>query len=131
MLPSNIEGGLQRGAATVPTDAFVSELEKHVPGETLLGIRAATWIITLIPLLWRFKLRTFGALRSEDQYLLLNRLEQSRFYLVRELPNLLKIVVCMAWCSDPRVQADLRFLTPDTAPPSWLIDAQYTRQLSP
>ncbi len=123
MLPSGVPGGLQRGAASVPTEAFLSDFEKYAPGESMLGVRAATWIITLLPLLWRFKLRPFGALRPTDRYALLNRLEQSRFYLIRELPNLLKIVVCMAWCSDPRVQRDLHFLSPDSAPPQWLLEA--------
>ena len=118
MLPSGVRQDLP-GAADVPLERFFDEFTTTVPFEAALGVRAFTWLLTLAPLGW--KLRTFGGLRPADQVRLLEAMETSRFYAVREIPGLLKLVACLAWASQPTVQRALGVTRPDEAPPPWAV----------
>jgi hypothetical protein len=116
MLPSGVRQGVP-GAADVPMSLFLDTFFRESPFETTLGVRAFTWILTLLPLMWR--LRTFGGLRPRDQIRFLDKLEGSRFYALREMPGLIKLVACLGWAAQPEVQRALGVSQPDTTPPAW------------
>ena len=116
MLPSGVRQGLP-GAADVPMARFLDTFFREAALETALGVRAFTWILTLLPLAWR--LRTFGGLRPRDQLIFLDKIEASRFYALREMPGLIKLVACLGWAAQPKVQRALGLSKPDTTPPAW------------
>lgn len=120
IIPSDSHDELTAGASAAPLGAFFDDVFARSPVDMRAGIRAATWVITWLPLFWRLKLRPFGRLRREDRVALLTSLAGSRFYLVREIPNLLKIIACMGWSSMPAVQAQLGMPNPDATPPDWV-----------
>src|ERR1700757_3647747 len=81
ILPSG--AGLDRGAADVPMGRFVDDFAAHAPLATLIGLRAALWLVMLAPLLW-LRWRPFLGLRDADRVQVLERLRRSDLYLVRE-----------------------------------------------
>lgn len=117
--PSGAHPKVSVGVPDVPLGAFLDDVFRRAPLQMRLGIRAATWVLTWMPLLWRLKLRPFGRLRPEDRVALLSGLAASDSYVARELPNLIKIVACMGWAGDPRVQASLGVTDVDPVPPAW------------
>jgi len=118
MLPGGVRPGLP-GAGDVPLERFFDEFTRSAPLDAAIGVRAFTWVLTLAPLVWR--LRTFGSLRPSDQVRMLHALEGSRFYVVREVPGLIKLVACLAWASQPEVQRALGVPQPDDRPPPWAV----------
>lgn len=118
MLPGGVRQDLP-GAGDVPLERFFDEFTATVPLQAALGVRAFTWLLTFAPVPW--KLRTFGGLRPADQLRLLEGMETSRFYAVREIPGLLKLVACLAWASQPDVQRALGVPHPDANPPDWVV----------
>ncbi len=124
MLPSGAAAGMPLGASDVPLSLFADDLLEKAPGETRLGVRLATWVVSLWPILWRLKLRTFASLSAEDRLACLESLERSRIYTLREVVNLLKIMGCMGYCGSPEVQRGLGMNTPDTTPAPWMTGQQ-------
>jgi hypothetical protein len=118
MLPSGVRQDLP-GAADVPVERFFDEFTTTVPFDAAIGVRAFTWLLTFAPVFW--KLRTFGSLRPADQVRMLEAMEGSRFYVVREIPGLIKLVACLAWASQPPVQRALGVPRPDDRPPPWAV----------
>ncbi|MGM0577953.1 MAG: hypothetical protein ACQEXJ_19660 [Myxococcota bacterium] len=101
------------------TAGFVDELFVRAPTETLVGVRAALWLVTLGPLLWRLKLRPFHRLRPADRVAFLEALEGSRVHALRELPALLKLLACTARAGLPSTQRAAGQARPDATPPEW------------
>ena len=126
VLPSGAHDRIAIGAADVPLDRFVDDVFARAPFQMRLGIRAATWVLTWLPLFWRLELRPFGRLSRADQVALLDGLAGSRLYVVREIPNLIKIVACMGWAGTPEVQRQLGVPAPDAGPPAWARDGEAT-----
>ncbi len=119
IIPSDAHDVVSSGAAAAPLGRFYDDVFSRSPVDMRAGIRAAVWVVTWLPLLWRLKLRPFGRLRRDDRVALLRSMAGSRFYLVREIPNLLKIITCMGWSAMPEVQAQLGMPNPDATPPGW------------
>jgi hypothetical protein len=118
MLPSGVRQDLP-GAADVPLEPFFDEFFRHSPFETAFGVRALTWALTWMPLGWR--LRRFGRLKPGDQVRFLALLDGSRFYVLREMPGLIKLVAALAWCAQPEVQRALGASRADATPPDWAV----------
>jgi hypothetical protein len=103
------------GAALAP---FVPALWAVAPAETRLGLRLATWALWWGAVLYGG--RPFGALSPERQQAFLAALDTSRFYVLRELPQLLKLTGALGWAGLPGAQAALGVPAPDAAPPAWV-----------
>lgn len=85
-------------------EGFILDLEESAPGLVLLGLRGATWVVTLAgaPLTGRFA--SFRALDRAAKAEVLTALSQSRFFILRELPMLLKMFACMGYGGLPEAQ---------------------------
>ncbi len=119
MLPSGASEQLSLGARDLPLERFVADVEANVPGRILLGLRAATWLVTFAPLLLLRRFRRFPRLPRDDRLVLLDRLSHSRIYLLREIPVLLKMVACLGYCGMPEVQRQVGYEQVATEPPEW------------
>ena len=112
-------GTLEIGARDVPLEGLIDDLFEVAPGQFSLGLRAATWVVTLFGPLLAGRLRTFGGLSREDRAAVLARLSTSRFYVLREIPMLLKMVACLGWGGMPEVQRRVGLEVVDETPPAW------------
>lgn len=119
ILPPGEAPGSPPPPADLPMDRFADAFFRRAPTEAALGLRAAVWAISLAPLAWRLKLRTFDRLSRQEREELLLAFHGSRHYLVRELPTLLKMVCSMGWAGFPEVQAGLGMPTHDRSPAPW------------
>ena len=116
--PADREGG-PPPPADLPMDRFADAFFRRTPAEAALGLRAAVWAISLAPVAWRLKLRTFEHLSRDEREELLLAFHGSRHYLVRELPTLLKMVGCMGWAGFPEVQQGLGMPMHDRRAAPW------------
>jgi hypothetical protein len=121
MLPAQPAGPLTKGVDDVPLDRFLEDFLPGAPAQVRLGLRAATWLITFAPLWATFRPRIFPWLPSAEGAALLGRLSRSRIHLIRELPELLKLVVTMGYFALPEAQRALGADTPDALAPDWSI----------
>jgi hypothetical protein len=120
ILPGGATGELRWGAADVPMGRFVDDFAVHAPLLTLLGLRAALWLVMLAPLLLaRPRFRFFLALSAAERLRVLERLRRSDRYLVRESVSLLKLVGCLGFCGLAAVQEPLGIFPTDDSPPTW------------
>lgn len=110
------------GGETLPIEAFVDEFFAYTPGGSSIGVRLATWVIMFVSLV-RYGTR-FGKLDRARQADLLNAMSSSKWYAIRELPMLLKLVAFMAWDGDPKVHRSLGVLLHDGSSPEWLEKAK-------
>ena len=85
----------------------------------LLGFHAAIWIVGLAPLFMLRRLRTFAGLPQSEGSALLDRMAHSDVYIVRELPTLLKMIVCLGYAGHPKV-LDAVGIPNDGVPPDWV-----------
>ncbi|MEZ4264904.1 MAG: hypothetical protein R3F39_00895 [Myxococcota bacterium] len=119
MVPGPASGGFAVAGDDVGVARFLDDLEARSPLEPLLGLRIAVWMVTLGPLVWRLKLRTFGRLAPDDQVAFLDALSASRVYVLRELPVLLKTFLCMGLFALPAAQRAIGLPVSDEAMPRW------------
>lgn len=119
VLPVRPEHGLGPATAQVPLDAFLRNLYANGPDRALLGVRAAIILVGLLPL-FLFRFRTFAGLSIGARSQLLTSMSHSNFYIVRELPMLLKTVALMAWGALADVQRAVGLERVDTVPPDWM-----------
>ena len=117
--PGQTPDGPGLGAADVPLEGLIAELEQHAPFDFMVGVRAATWVVTLLgpPLVGRAA--RFGALTVEQRGAVLEELAHSRLYVLREIPMLLKMVASLGYVGMPEVQRELGLAAVDSQPPSW------------
>jgi hypothetical protein len=118
IIPAGAHEGLALGARDVPHANLVGELCRYAPGQFLLGLRAAVWLAYLSPLL--SALRTFGGLDPARRVRHLERLADSRLYVLREVPMLLKMVACLAYGALPEVQSRIGLPPASEGPPDWM-----------
>jgi hypothetical protein len=119
LLPSGADPRLPVGAADVPMGRFVDDLAARAPLAFLCGLRAGLWLLMLAPPFVLRRPRSFLGLAPDDRLALLERLRQSRVYLVRELALLFKIVACLGFCGLGPVQRRLGIHPTDTTAPGW------------
>lgn len=121
ILPSGADERLPLGAADLPMQRFVDELFRTAPGQFLLGLRLAIWLVYWTPLLW--KLRSFGGLSRPERVAHLERLSSSRLYAFRELPTMLKMVASFAYGAFPEVQTRVGLPPTEDGLPEWAREA--------
>ena len=117
--PRQTPGGPASGAADVPLEGLITDLGSHAPFDFMLGLRAATWVVTLFGPLLVGRLRRFGSLPVSERGEVLEGLAHSRLYLLREIPMLLKMVASLGYVGMPDVQRELGLSVVDSQPPSW------------
>lgn len=90
------DGDLAKGETGVDYGKTFDAMRAAGNAFAAFGLRLAVWMVALAPL-WRLgRPRLFGSLSLEARASLLDKLQHSRAYLVRELTTLLKIVASMA-----------------------------------
>ena len=119
ILPAGAHPKLPYGARDVPIDRFFDDAERYAPFDFMLGLRASVWVIWFCPLFAIGKLRTFGGLSMEDRLRVLRWLQTRETYFLREIPNIVKTVACLAYGGLPTIQAAIGIENVDAMPPSW------------
>lgn len=89
-------------------DGFWRRYAQSAPASLRLGLRVATWLLGLSPLLLMGRPRTFAGLTAEDRDTLLARASKTRLPLLPDLVLVLKVIACFAYFRDPGVQAEIR-----------------------
>jgi hypothetical protein len=100
MLPRGLLGGV------VDAVELGEEIQREClepPWYAALLLRASLWLTWLAPPLALGRLRTFGGLDAAAREALLERLLDSRVYLVRATATFLKLQACMLLLGDARV----------------------------
>ena len=100
MLPSGLLGGV------VDAVDLGEEMRREClepPWYAALLLRASLWLTWLAPPLALRRLRTFGGLEATAREALLEKLLDSRVYLVRATATFLKLQACMLLLGDARV----------------------------
>lgn len=116
--PSGADERLPVGVTDVPARSFVDELWQHAPGETLLGVRLATWVLTFAPLWTLGRPTTFARLGDADRVRVLERVASSRVYALRELAEMLKMLGAFPYAGHEAVQRAIGM--PPAPQPKWL-----------
>lgn len=104
---------------TAPLDRFADAVVRVAPTRVALGLRAATWILTLLGPLLAGRFSTLTALTPDARAQVLDRLSRHRVFLVRELPMLMKTVGAMGVFGVPDAQRQLGVERVDATPPGW------------
>jgi hypothetical protein len=99
--------------------SFVRDFGDRSPFDTAIGLRLAIWVVTLAPLFWRLKLKTFGKLDEHEQLELLHSMGGSNIYFIREIPTLLKMMGSFALFSPPATHQQLGSSSHDGTMPKW------------
>ncbi|MFO0568709.1 MAG: hypothetical protein U0263_23810 [Polyangiaceae bacterium] len=120
IFPSGTEAGIELGAADVGLDAFLDELLAHAPARVSFGLRVSLWLVAfLCPLFVLGRFATFSGLSGEERLELLERLQRSDVYLLRELPTFFKMLGALGYGGLPVVHAALGIRVRDDEPPPW------------
>ena len=86
-------------------EGFWSEVEAAAPPLLRLGLRGAVVGLALSPPLLVGRLTTFDRLTPDEQERVVTRVAGSRWFIARQLPLTLKLMVCFAYLRDPEVRA--------------------------
>ena len=119
MFPAGESEVLPYGPYDLDFPAFVTHLLGQVSLKVKLGLRLSVWMIHFSPLVMVFGFRTFSSLAPSAQQDVLYRLSHSPVFIVRELPNLIKLVVCLGYFGHPTIQKSMGFSECDPLPPRW------------
>ncbi len=119
IVPGPGHGGLAVGGGDVGVARFVDDLEARAPLEPRIGLRLAVWLVTLGPIFWRFRLRTFGRLERADQVAFLDAMAAHPVYVLREIPVLLKTLLCMGLFALPAAQRAMGVPASADDTPGW------------
>jgi hypothetical protein len=119
VLPSGADPRLRLGAADVPLGAFVDDLLARAPLLSVVGLRAGVWLVMLAPLFVLGRARSFLGLSPDQRTELLDRLRGNRAYMVREIPNLMKITALLGFGGLAAVQESVGMPPLDRTPPWW------------
>lgn len=107
------------------TRAFVLDVFRVGPPVTMLGMRAALWLVYLLTPLLAFALPVpLGLLSETRRSEALEKVSNSRIYALRELPTLFKMLGSMAYCSSAEVQRAVGMERPDFRTPAWVEEAE-------
>lgn len=124
VFPAGVEGGLAKGARDFPLRGLLVDVSRCAPRDFVFGLRAGIWLVTLAGPLLVGRLRRFGALSIDERAAVLQAMTESRFYLVREIPMLLKMVAGLGYAAFPEVQRAAGLETVDATPPAWAEEAR-------
>lgn len=96
--------GDQPGFADADTTGYWEEFARHLPMHFRFGLRLATWALTFWPIFSFRSIRLFHRLSADRQDEILQSIDGSRFFLVRQIVFVLKTVAAMAYFRDPSIQ---------------------------
>lgn len=119
ILPAGDESSFPNADA-LPLRAFIVDYFAHTPAGSSIGIRLASVVVTLLTVL-RFRTR-LRSIPREARHAWLATLGASKFYVVRELPMLLKLTAFMAWDAQHEVQRQLGVTGSLGEPAAWLLE---------
>lgn len=83
---------------------FWQTLADKAPALLGVGFRASVWVLTWLPMLEGYGLKSFGRLDRAQKDEFLARAAASRSYLVRQLLTTVKHLACMAYFGEPGVR---------------------------
>ena len=112
-LPADPDGRLP-GVGEVDLEDFWPEYRQNVPLQFRLGLRAATWAITLWPILTFKSIRPFHRLSDDAKDDVLRSIEDSRFFVVRQLTFVMKTTAGFAYFRDGGIKAKFPTAYPDS-----------------
>lgn len=104
------------GAQDAPMNLFLDDLISRAPKSFGLGLRFALFAAVFYPLWASLRPRTLFALSGEEQVQALEQMARSRFYIVRELPMLLKMTACLGFFGLPEIQRSMGIEPTDLLP---------------
>ena len=119
LLPSDVSNTLPDGADRAPLGGFVDDLFQSAPSHVLWGLRVCLWLIVLSPPFVLGRFATFFGLEHAERIEVLEHLQESNVYVVREMPLLFKTTACLGYCGLPSVQRAVGFRVVDETPPDW------------
>lgn len=120
IFPSRLHPRFSLGATDVDLSGYVGELCRYTPALSLVGLRAATWLIWWAPLLLFVHARPFGRLSADEQTAMLTRMSHSRFFVIREVVMLAKVIASLGFCALPRVAEQSGMPLDGLAEPGWV-----------
>lgn len=95
------------GLVAVNLATFQTRLDRAAPPLLRLGLRAATWILTWLPLLLPTFFRPFFGLSDDDRDRFLTLMAASDVFLLRQLAATVKVIACFALFADTDARAAL------------------------
>lgn len=101
------------GAGELDLAPFFHQLHERFPPLARLGLRAAILALSLGPLFFIGRFATFRGLAPGERERLLSVVATSPRYLVRQLAQLLKTVVCFGYFRAPSVREALGLANDD------------------
>lgn len=119
LFPAGQAEGFAQGGDSGALGGFVTDLVRYAPPISILGLRAATWIIWWGPLFFVGRLRTFEGLSPETQARMLTRMSTSALYPIREVALLVKTIGSLGFCSRLDVQAQVGITFDGAEEPAW------------
>ncbi|MGM0559080.1 MAG: hypothetical protein ACQEVA_22035 [Myxococcota bacterium] len=112
--PASPDGGLP-GVEQADFDSFWHRFAGDVPMHFKMGLRAATWVVTLWPMLSFRSLRTFHGLDADRKDEVLRALDGSGSFILRQVGFVLKTAASFAYFSDPALRAGFPSAYPQRA----------------
>lgn len=100
------EGGRLPGLNAIALDTFWPRFQQAAPLLVRFGFRFSIIALSLLPLLTHG--RAFPRLNRDQQDAYLHSLITSRWYALRQLVTVVKLIACFAYFNDSEVQATLR-----------------------
>lgn len=122
ILPRGVDERLPLGARDFPLDRLVVDLERRAPLQFLIGLRLAIWLMIFCPIWVLGRPRRFHRLAVDAQQRCLDKVGNSRIYLLRETLMLLKMVACLGYGGMPIVQQQLGISPTDATDPDWVVE---------
>lgn len=108
------------GAEDAPMAAFTTDLLQRAPLSFALGLRAALLAVVFYPVWAARTPRTLFSWPAGAQLDALEKMAQSRFYLIREMPMLLKMTACLGFFGLPQIQRAMGIENNDPLPAHFL-----------
>lgn len=102
---------------SLPVGRFAGAFFRRAPTSSALAARAALWAVALAPLIRRG--RALDRLGTGEREALLRTMHESGIYVLREMVDLLKILVAMGWEGFPQVQEGLGMPAHDAVAAPW------------
>lgn len=101
IIPPGIPG-LHGGAVGTGASGRTVELLEQAPVSSMLGLRAAIWMVQLSPL-FGLHLTLFSRMPADERERLIVRLLSSKNYLVRQAVLMLKLSICLSFGGDRKM----------------------------
>lgn len=100
--------GRTPGLAELDLSQFWERFDRTAPGSLKFGLRAAVWLLSLSVPFFVGRMATLTQLSEDELDTLLNKANDSRVFVLRQMVTTLKVVACLAYFNDERVQRETR-----------------------